>query len=133
MTDDVRARWESMPARRRGALIRAVRRGDRVGDDDRALAVEIARREIARITRNASPGRVTVLRVLQGVAAVFLVLVTLAALSVGDGWLAAFYGGGALLFGSSALLARRRLDRQVARLARAIEVNAPAQDGAVEV
>ena len=122
-----------MSARQRGALIRAVRRGARVGEEDRPVAAEVARRELLRLTQNVRPGRVLVFRVLQGLAAVFLAVVAVSAARNDDPLPAVLYGAAAVVFGSSALLARRRLDRQVARLARALEVNSPAQGEGLEV
>lgn len=129
MTDPgLRDRWNTLSARERGAIIRAVRRGDRVAEEDRPLAVEVARREVQRLTANVRPGRVLVWRVVQGLAAVFLLLVAIASFAAGDVARAGLYLAAALLFGSSALFAQKRLDDQVGRLARALEVNGPGQD-----
>ena len=124
MTDLARDRWSQLSARERGALIRAVRRGERVAEADRAVAVTVADKELARIDRAIRPRRLLVWRALHGTAAVLCLLVAVAAVTVGDALRVVVFGAGAALFGSSALLAQRRLDRQVARLAAARAVNA---------
>lgn len=120
---ELKARWEALPARQRGALIRAVRRGAQVAEPDRPLAAHLAQREIERVTNVVRPGRLTVWRAFQALAAVVAALATVAAVVSGDVGPALLYGACAVLFGSSALLARRRLDRQVARLTAARDAN----------
>ena len=115
--------WRGLPARRRGALVRAVRRGDLVGEPDRALAVAVADSELTRL-RGISPRRLLVARSVQGAVAALLALVTAVYVSAGRWPAVVAYGAGTVLFGTSALLARRRLDRQVARLELARERNA---------
>lgn len=115
--------WRGLPARRRGALVRAVRRGDLVGEPDRALAVAVADSELTRL-RGISPRRLLVARAVQGAVAALLALVTAVYVSAGRWPAVVAYGAGTVLFGTSALLARRRLDRQVARLELARERNA---------
>jgi hypothetical protein len=127
------ARWAALPARERGALIRAVRRGERVAEADRPLAYEVATRELARINRNVRPGRLLVWRVGQGLLAVLFLFVAAAAVTAGDELRAAVFGALSAVVGSSALLARRRLDRQVARLTAARDMNAPPQGTPPEV
>ncbi|HVF04613.1 MAG TPA: hypothetical protein VNA20_07235 [Frankiaceae bacterium] len=120
---ELKERWEALPARQRGALIRAVRRGDEVSEPDRALAAHIAQRELDRVTNVVRPGRLTVWRVFQALAAVVAALAAVTAVVNGDILPALLYGTGAVLFGTSALLARRRLARQVGRLVAARDAN----------
>lgn len=126
-------RWAALSARQRGALIRAVRRGALVAEPDRPLAAEVAARELERIGRNVRPGRLRVWRAVQGVVAVFCLFVAAAAVTAGDSVRAAAFAAGSFVFGSSAVLARRRLDRQVARLTRARDVNGAPQGPASAV
>lgn len=136
MTDDARQRWAELSVRRRGALIRAVRRGERVAEEDRALAVALATRELDRLTEVVRPARLTMWRVLHAIATVLLALAALASALAGRWAGVAFFGIGAAVFGSSALLARRRLARQVERLAAARDLNdvsAAPQDDAPRV
>jgi hypothetical protein len=113
-----------MGRRERGAVVDAVRAGRAADPAFADVAVRVADRELDRLARVAGPVRLTVWRVLHGLAAaVFLAWATVYAAG-GHRLSAAVFAALGLVFAASALRARRRLARRIELVARARTLNA---------
>ena len=121
-SDATKEQWAAMSARQRGALIRAVRRGEQVAEPDRPVAAAVARRELTRLT-SVRPGRVRLVRLVHAGIALCMAVLTAAHVSAGKWGGVVIYGGLAVVFGTAALLAPRRLAHEIGRAAQALERN----------
>jgi hypothetical protein len=105
-----------MGRRERAAVLDAVRAGAAVDPADAAVAVAVADRELRRLARVGKPFRMRVWRTAHAVAALwFLVLVV--PMTLGGYWVGAVLAGLlAVVFGASAVFARKRLARRIGRV-----------------
>jgi hypothetical protein len=119
-----RSRWKAMGGRERGALLDAVRAGRAAGPGDAAIAVAVADRELKRLARVARPARLRLWRTAHAVAAAWF-LFWVVPMTLRGYWLGALLAGAmAVVFGASALFARRRLVRRIGLVQRSRNLNA---------
>lgn len=119
-----RSRWQSMGGRERGALLDAVRAGRAVDPADAAIAVAVADRELKRLARVGRPARVTLWRMAHGIVAAWFLFWTVP-MTLRGYWLGAVLAGAmAVVFGASALFARRRLVRRIGLVKQSRNLNA---------